>query len=256
MYQPAWLLVAVALTLVIIARICVIIVFPKDSVRRRRDRRGTCHLAVFLGSGGHSSEALTLVSTLDFSRYTPRTYLVSEGDSLSAMKAIALERLKAATEPSPATPEDPIGEYRILTIPRARRVHQNLLTLPVTALRSLLVSFYYVTLAPRLLGDSFRVDVDVLLLNGPGTCFVLCVAAYINQFLGLPSPRLVYVETFARCSNALAYGQVTPSHCGQVGIVIILTTQILKLTCDMRFIVQWPDLLQDDGRGECHGWLV
>ncbi|KAI9449794.1 glycosyltransferase family 1 protein [Lactarius psammicola] len=236
MYQPAWLLVAVALTLVIIARICVIIVFPKDSVRRRRDRRGTCHLAVFLGSGGHSSEALTLVSTLDFSRYTPRTYLVSEGDSLSATKAIALERLKAATEPSLAsTPL--IGEYRILTIPRARRVHQNLLTLPVTALRSLLVSFYYVTLAPRLLGDSFRVDVDVLLLNGPGTCFVLCVAAYINQFLGLPSPRLVYVETFARVRT------------------LSLTGKLLRPIVD-RFIVQWPDLLQDDGRGECHGWLV
>lgn len=41
-----------------------------------------------------------LVSTLDFSRYTPRTYLVSEGDSLSATKAIALERVKAASNPS------------------------------------------------------------------------------------------------------------------------------------------------------------
>ncbi|KAN0129728.1 Oligosaccharide biosynthesis protein Alg14 like domain containing protein, partial [Lactarius tabidus] len=177
MYLPAWLLVVVALTSTIIARICVIIVFRKESVSRRRDHKGTCHLAVFLGSGGHSSEALTLVSTLDFSRYAPRTYLVSEGDSLSATKATALERLKAASEPS----LDPIGEYQILTIPRARRVHQNLLTLPFTVLRSLVVSFYYVTLAPRLLGESFKVDADVLLLNGPGTCFVLCVAAYINR---------------------------------------------------------------------------
>lgn len=49
-----------------------------------------CHL------GGHSSEALSLVSALDFSRYTPRTYLVSEGDSLSAQKAVTLEQLKTA----------------------------------------------------------------------------------------------------------------------------------------------------------------
>jgi beta-1,4-N-acetylglucosaminyltransferase len=70
-------------------------------------------------------------------------------------------------------------------------VHQNLLTLPFTALRSLLVSIYYVTLAPRLLGDFFRVDVDVLLLNGPGTCFVLCVAAYINRVGDLASHRLL-----------------------------------------------------------------
>ena len=116
MYPPAWLLVTIAFIFTIIARICVIIILPKDGVPRRRNHRETCHLAVFLGSGksstqspaatlglyrnylgGHSSEALTLVSTLDFARYTPRTYLVSEGDSLSATKAIALERLKAAS---------------------------------------------------------------------------------------------------------------------------------------------------------------
>jgi hypothetical protein len=115
MYPPAWLLVVVALTFTIVARL-VIIVSRKDSVSRRRDHKGACHLAVFLGSGksftrppattlrpylgGHSSEALTLISTLDFTRYTPRTYLVSDGDPLSATKAIALERLKAASEPS------------------------------------------------------------------------------------------------------------------------------------------------------------
>ena len=87
---------------------------------RRRIHKGTYHLAVFLGSGksftqtpaptlrlypgGHSSEALTLISSLDFSRYTPRTYLVSEGDSLSATKAIALERLRAASKPSLVSP--------------------------------------------------------------------------------------------------------------------------------------------------------
>lgn len=176
------------------------------------------------------------MSTLDFSRYTPRTYLVTEGDSLSATKAIALERIKATSEPS-LPPEDPIGEYQILTIPRARHVHQDLLTLPVTALRSLLVSFHYVTLAPWLLGYPFSINVDILLLNGPGTCFVLCVAAYINRFLGLPSPRLVYVETFARVRT------------------LSLTGRLLRPIAD-RFIVQWPDLLQDGGQGECHGWLV
>lgn len=113
------------------------------------------------------------MSALDFSRYTPRTYLVSEGDSLSAQKAIALERLKAASAKSTAK-----GEYQILTIPRARRVHQNILTVPLTTLRSLLAAAYHVTLAPRLSRES---AFEVLLLNGPGTCVVLCLAAYINR---------------------------------------------------------------------------
>lgn len=33
-----------------------------------------------------------LLETLDFQRYTPRVYLMSEGDSLSANKAIAFEK--------------------------------------------------------------------------------------------------------------------------------------------------------------------
>lgn len=45
--------------------------------------------------GGHTSEALALVSALDFSRYTPRTYLISEGDNLSLQKATLLELSKS-----------------------------------------------------------------------------------------------------------------------------------------------------------------
>ncbi|KAH9972420.1 oligosaccharide biosynthesis protein Alg14-like protein [Lactifluus volemus] len=212
----------------------------RENVPRRRGSKETCHLAVFLGSGkvhrsGHSSEALSLISALDFSRYSPRTYLVSEGDSLSEQKVVALERLKAASTPSLATLEIEIGGYQIITIPRARRVHQNTLTIPLAMIRSLLSALYHVTLAPRLPGHSS--SFDVLLLNGPGTCFVLCVAVYVNRFLGLPSPRLFYVETFARVRT------------------LSLTGKLLRPIVD-RFIVQWPELLQDGGRGECHGWLV
>ena len=41
--------------------------------------------------GGHTTEALRLISALDFSRYTPRIYVISEGDDLSAQKAMTLE---------------------------------------------------------------------------------------------------------------------------------------------------------------------
>ncbi|KAI9507433.1 glycosyltransferase family 1 protein [Russula earlei] len=224
MHLLTWL--SFGIVLAIIARIYVIVITSRSSTSRGRGRAETCHLAVFLGSGelyryigGHSSEALSLVSALDFSRYGPRTYLISDGDSLSEQKACH----GAST-----------GGYQILTIPRARRVHQGILTVPFTALRSLLGAMYHVTLAPRLFGDS---TFDVLLLNGPGTCVVLCVAVYLNRFLGLPSPRLVYVESFARVRT------------------LSLSGKLLRPIVD-RFIVQWPDLLRNGGRGECHGWLV
>jgi beta-1,4-N-acetylglucosaminyltransferase len=46
--------------------------------------------------GGHTSEALMLLSSLNFDRYWPRTYVISEGDTLSARKALNLEVDKAA----------------------------------------------------------------------------------------------------------------------------------------------------------------
>lgn len=45
-------------------------------------------------AGGHTTEALALISALDFTRYTPRTYLISDGDALSAQKARELEERK------------------------------------------------------------------------------------------------------------------------------------------------------------------
>ncbi|KAJ7587973.1 glycosyltransferase family 1 protein [Mycena floridula] len=97
--------------------------------------------------GGHRTEALTLVSALDFQGYTPRTYLVSEGDTFSAPKALALEAAKHGTH---FLLKDSLrlSEYTILVMPRARRVHQSLLTTPWTTLASMLTGIYYTTYMP------------------------------------------------------------------------------------------------------------
>jgi hypothetical protein len=72
--------------------------------------------------------------------------------------------------------------YSILTIPRARRVHQSLLTTPASSIVSLFTCVYHVTIKPNLcFQESHSGFADVLILNGPGTCFILCVAVYINK---------------------------------------------------------------------------
>ncbi|GJE95471.1 glycosyltransferase family 1 protein [Phanerochaete sordida] len=206
-------------------------VLPRATPRRRTapPRTGTCALAVFLGSGGHTSEALALLAGLDFARYTPRTYVLSSGDALSAKKAIALEAAKAS--PAGSSRKSP---YALVTIPRARRVHQPLLTTPFSSAVSLAACAYHVALAPLLTGRPFA---DVLLVNGPGTCVMLCLAVYLNRFLGLPSPKLIYVESFARVKR------------------LSLSGKILKPFVD-RFLVQWPDLAQGDSRLQYKGCLV
>ena len=65
--------------------------------------------------GGHTNEALTLLSTLDFNRYTPRTYIVSEGDMLSANKAKDLE-IRKSGQSSPPVRSDRV----IMQLPDSR----------------------------------------------------------------------------------------------------------------------------------------
>ena len=100
------------IALLAILRLYMILPSKKKHSRTPRSSVHVCTIAVFLGSGtyftlaihpwprhriiigGHTSEALTLVSALDFRRYNRRIYIVSEGDDLSEQKAISLEMSK------------------------------------------------------------------------------------------------------------------------------------------------------------------
>jgi len=169
----------------------------------------TRSLAAFLGSGGHTSEMVQLLRALDFERYTPRTYI-----------------LKSAMDQPP--------KIRIITLPRAREVHQSLITTQFTALRSLAHALIELSVRPALRGEPLA---DLLLLNGPGTCVAVVGAIYCSRFLGLPTPRLIYIESFTRVKN------------------LSLSGRLLRPLVD-RFIVQWPQLIGDGKRGEFRGWLV
>jgi len=63
------------------------VVLPKRQVNKPYHER----------AGGHTTEALALVSALDFARYTPRTYIISDGDTLSAQKAREMEERKCVS---------------------------------------------------------------------------------------------------------------------------------------------------------------
>ena len=43
-----------------------------------------------------------------------------------------------------------------------------------------MVCSYHLTLLP-FLSCRYRNFADILILNGPGTCFILCIAVYINK---------------------------------------------------------------------------
>ncbi|CUS07851.1 unnamed protein product [Tuber aestivum] len=179
------------------------------------------HILYLLGSGGHTTEMLSLISSscsLSRASRCKRTYMISRGDVLSAKKATAFE---SASNSSPAS-------YDILEIPRARLVGQSWLSTPWTC--------------AACLAGCVRVFAriglpDVVVCNGPGSAVVVVGVCFFCKFLGLCRTRIIYVESFARVRS------------------LSLSGKLLYAFTD-RFVVQWPGLAEKYRRAEYHGILI
>jgi beta-1,4-N-acetylglucosaminyltransferase len=162
---------------------------------RRRPPGQPSKMLVFLGSGGHTGEMLRLLIAVDFQKYSQRTYLVSSGDSLSLAKVAELETARAGDNSDDSiavrcsdrsynkvilahTSCACLSKWTAFEIPRARRVHQSFLTAPFTTLRSFAVCLRLVTLPCILLK---RDCPDIVLLNGPGSCVPIAIAAFLPR---------------------------------------------------------------------------
>jgi beta-1,4-N-acetylglucosaminyltransferase len=222
------------------------------SIRPKPSRRNPTHLLVVLGSGGHTAEMLTMLYRLPLlaQRYTHRTYVVSSGDSFSAQKANELEKSLKIDEMGEST-------YDIVTVRRARRVHQSLLTAPWSTIQCLWDCFK-VLRGTHSLQQGKPGYPDLILTNGPGTGVCVVLAAIILLCLGLSGPqkltddassleekpyhnsgrmRTIYVESWARVRT------------------LSLSGTILLPLVD-RFLVQWPNAVDAGSRAEYVGALV
>lgn len=88
----------------------------------------------------------------------------------------------------------------ILTLPRAREVGQSYLTSIWTFLLALCASFRII----------YEYSPDLLLVNGPGTCLPLCVAARILSSLGISKRycKIVFVESVCRVVSLSLTGKI------------------------------------------------
>lgn len=153
-------------------------------------------VGVFLGSGGHTTELLQLVSALPIERYTQRIYLISSADQFSLNKAKQLERnLSPSSSSTQSLP-------KVIQIPRARNVHQSFLTTPLTLAKSIAFSIHHIALRPIVHQNQNqnRILADVILMNGPGTCLPIVVAVSSLRVSHFPtSPQ--YSTTKQRWEN-------------------------------------------------------
>ncbi|SPO24159.1 related to ALG14 - component of UDP-GlcNAc transferase [Ustilago trichophora] len=216
------ILTLLSIALVLLLRIWYILparVQSKTSQILSRKSNHPNHLtvAVFLGSGGHTTELLQLVSALPIQRYTQRIYLVSSGDQFSLEKA---KQLECNLFPSSSSTE---SLPKVIQIPRARKVHQTFLTTPLTLATSIAFCIHHIALRPLIQskGKEKRILADVILMNGPGTCVPIVAAVWTLRVLGLQSPKLIYVESFARVDS------------------FSLTAKLIRPFVD-RFVLQWP----------------
>jgi beta-1,4-N-acetylglucosaminyltransferase len=164
-------------------------------------------LLIVLGSGGHTSEMLNVLQqVVDLQQDYRRTYVVSSGDGFSASKASEFEKRLGKDD-----------QFDIVTVRRARRVHQSSYTAPVTTLLSL----------KDCIGLLYKVRPDIILTNGPGTgvCVVLASVLLRLCFIEGDGMRTTFIESWARVRS------------------LSLSGKILKFFVD-RFIVQWPQLVK------------
>jgi beta-1,4-N-acetylglucosaminyltransferase len=190
---------------------------------------------------------LSLIQDLDPRRQSYRTYIVSTGDSFSSSKAVEFEanlakrhglKFRPANIDPGEKSESDEGSFEIVTVPRARKIHQPLWSTPLSSLSCLWACI-------KVLGKNGRCESvnggspDVILTNGPATGVIVVLAALILQFSGLKGQgelKTIYVESWARVKT------------------LSLSGKILSLGLTDRFLVQWEGLKR--GRAEYQGALL
>ena len=223
-----------------------------SSIRPKPSPQNPTHLLVVLGSGGHTAEMLSMLQSLPSfpEKYTHRTYVVSSGDGFSAQKAADFERSLEVHES-----ED--RAYDIVTVRRARRVHQTLLTAPWSTLQCLwdCTKVLQGTHPQQPRGHGYP---DLILTNGPGTGVCVVLASIVLLCLGLSRPQQPNAE--ATSAEEKSY-----RHSGQMRTIYVeswarvktlsLSGTILLPLVD-RFLVQWPRAVDAGSRAEYVGSLV
>ncbi|KAF2153129.1 glycosyltransferase family 1 protein [Myriangium duriaei CBS 260.36] len=223
------------LVLLSIAWLRLLYVLPRFRARPNKRQRGSpTHLLVVLGSGGHTAEMMYMLDNavrprLNWSDYTHRTWVVSSGDSVSALRAKQFED-KIHTQKG-----SNCGTYEVVTVPRARKIYQPLWTSPFTCLHC---GWECV----RLLAWGKNGFPDLVMTNGPATATVLIFTTVLLRYFNLKGchsqgkMRSIYVESWARVKG------------------MSLSGRLLCWVAD-RVLVQWEQLKGAGGRAEYHGVL-
>ncbi|XP_062222363.1 uncharacterized protein LOC133921490 [Phragmites australis] len=179
---------------------------------------------IVLGSGGHTAEMMNIVTTLQKDSFTPRYYVAALTDNMSLQKAQVYEQSLIQSDG-----EKTIKNAHFMQIYRSREVGQSYITSIATTLLATLHAMWLV----------IRIRPQVIFCNGPGTCFPLCISAFILKVFGLRWSSILYIESIARVKKLSLSGIL-----------------LYKLRIADQFFVQWPQLQQKYPRAQYAGRLM
>lgn len=134
---------------------------------------------------GHTTEMLEIVKQLNLDKYSPRFYVVAEGDQNSIDKLMAVEGESS--------------DYKIYLITRSRKVHQSYLSSVLTTLQSILGCFTLL----------MHAGPDLILANGPGTCVPVCLVAFLYKVFYINSRcKIAFIESYCRVKSLSLSGWI------------------------------------------------
>ncbi|KAK5773866.1 N-acetylglucosaminyldiphosphodolichol N-acetylglucosaminyltransferase anchoring subunit ALG14 PWA37_003784 [Arxiozyma heterogenica] len=180
------------------------------------------HLFIFLGSGGHTGEMLRLLLQYKDILLNKDTILhvgYSDIESLNKIKHLS------------GSFNCKINYYRFQ---KAREVNANFTSSFKTIFITMLTSFLHIAkIKYQMLNNP-----HLVLLNGPGTCFIITVwFKLLDLILLATSSNIVYIESLARINT------------------FSLTGKLLYWIVD-ELIVQWPELQAKYPKAKYFGILV
>lgn len=151
-----------------------------------KKRSSPAKTLICIGSGGHTTEMLTLVKNLDFRKYNPRYYIIANSDITSTLKVQSMEK------------ENNDFNYFIKEIPRSRHVGQSYISSVITTLYSIAYCI------PLLI----KIRPDLILCNGPGTCIPICIISFVLKIMFIANTRIVFIESFCRTKTLSLTGKI------------------------------------------------
>lgn len=194
----------------------------RTSFRKIRPSRT---LAV-LGSGGHTTEMIRLLSSLNKHHFKPLYYVVASTDTTSISRLnnyIKCQNNNSEVSTTCSTKSKEQCYYlirptdnEIFTIPRAREVGQSYFTSIFTTLQSIISSAHII----------FKTKPDLLIINGPGTCLPIAFWTFIGRIIGLCQGKIIFCESFCRVNTLSLTGKI-----------------LVKLNMVDLFLVHWQELM-------------